>query len=258
MNLEELVIKIGRLPPEQATQYIVQAANGLQHIYESGLVHRDIKPGNLLLDRTGTVRILDLGLVRFSEAESDGLTKMQNDHVVLGTADYLSPEQALKSDDLDIRSDIYSLGVAFYFLLAGKTPFSDLNIAQKLLHHQFKDPPPLDHVPVDLFAVLMTMMAKKPQDRYQTPAEFAEAVIGWTRIPLPLPPESYFPLLAVPSATPSNVPRALTGSFAPPAIVLPPRAEALEAKKPVPAWVWIAGTAVVTAVAAVAAFLATR
>lgn len=195
--------------------------------------------------------------MRFSEAESDGLTKMQNDHVVLGTANYLSPEQALKSDDLNIRSDIYSLGVTFYYLLAGKTPFSDLNIAQKLLHHQFKDPPPLDHVPKDLFAVLMTMMAKKPGDRYQTPAEFAEAVIEWTRIPLPPPPELYFPLLAVPSATPSNVPRALTGSFVPPAQLLPPRVEP-SPKKPVPIGIWIAVGAVAIVGAVVAAVLATR
>lgn len=257
VNLEDLVNKIGRLPPEQATQYMVQAANGLQHIYESGLVHRDIKPSNLLLDRTGTVRILDLGLVRFSEAESDGLTKMQNDHVVLGTADYLSPEQALKSDDLDIRSDIYSLGVTFYYLLAGKTPFADLNIAQKLLHHQFKDPPPLDQVPKDLFAVLMTMMAKKPEDRYQTPAEFVDAVIEWTRVPLPLPQESYFPLLAVPSATPSNVPRALTGSFVSPSQLLPPRVEA-PPRKPIPIVFWIVGGALAVIGAVVAAIVATR
>ncbi len=214
VNLEELVARIGPLSPEQATHYIAQAAIGLQHIHERGLVHRDIKPGNLLLDRNGTIRILDLGLVRFNETESDGLTQMQNDHVILGTADYLSPEQALKSDEIDIRSDIYSLGVTFYYLLSGHAPFANLNIAQKLLHHQFKDPPPLANVPADLFEVIRTMMAKKPDDRYQTPNEFIESVIGWTRVPLPPPDESYFPVVVSSSGTPSNVPRSWSGSIA--------------------------------------------
>ena len=253
VNLEDLVRKIGPLPPERAVNYILQAAIGLQHIHECGLVHRDIKPSNLLLDRSGTIRILDLGLVRFAEHESDGLTKMQNDHVVLGTADYLSPEQALKSEDLDIRSDLYSLGVTLYFLLAGKAPFAELNVAQKLLFHQFKDPPLLEHVPPDLFAVVKSLMAKKPEDRYQTPAEFAEAVAAWSRIPVPPPVDSEIPVVLAPTTTPSNVPRALTG----PIQFLPPTATPAVSPKPVkprwPIWVWIAGGALLlAAIAAIA------
>ncbi len=255
VNLEDLVARVGPLPPERAVNYAIQAANGLQHILECGLVHRDIKPSNLLLDRAGTVRILDLGLVRFAESESDGLTKMQNDHVVLGTADYLSPEQALKSDDLDIRSDIYSLGVTLYFLLAGRTPYADLNVAQKLLFHQFKDPPPLDHVPKDLFAVLMTMVAKKPEDRYQTPSEFVDAVAAWGRVALPPPDAAEFPVVLVQSATPSNVPRSLTGPILPPSLVIPPSPEPKETKPSIPLSVWIAAgvfaVAIVVAVAIV-------
>jgi serine/threonine protein kinase len=256
VNLEDLVARIGPLPPERAVNYVLQAAVGLQHIHECGLVHRDIKPGNLLLDRTGVVRILDLGLVRFADTESDGLTRMQNDHVVLGTADYLSPEQALKSDDLDIRSDLYSLGVTLYFLLAGRAPFADLNVAQKLLFHQFKEPPPLEHVPPDLFAVIRTLMAKKPEDRYQTPAEFAEAVAAWGRVNVPPPAESEIPVVLAPTASPSNVPRALTGPILPPSLIVPPSPGPAQVKSPLPVSVWIAvGVLAVAIVAAVAIIL---
>lgn len=252
-NLEDLVARLGPLPPAQAVNYAAQAAVGLQHIHECGLVHRDMKPGNLLLDRAGTIRILDLGLVRFSEAEDDNLTKLQNDHVVLGTADYLSPEQALKSDDLDIRSDIYSLGVTLYFLLAGRTPFADLTIAQKLLHHQFRDPPPLGNVPPDLEAVVRTMMAKKPEDRYQTPGEFAKAVAGWMKVTVPPPDPSWFPSVMAPvPPTPSNVARPTTGIIVPPNELLAPLPVSA-APTSLPKWFWpaVAGIAVVVAVVAV-------
>lgn len=258
VNLEDLVARIGPLPPERAVNYAIQAATGLQHIHECGLVHRDIKPSNLLLDRTGLVRILDLGLVRFAESKDDGLTRMQNDHVVLGTADYLSPEQALKSDELDIRSDLYSLGVTLYFLLAGKAPFADLNVAQKLLFHQFKEPPPLDHVPRDLFAVMQTLMAKKPEDRYQTPAEFVEAVAAWGRVPVPPPLDSEIPVVLAPSATPSNIPRSLTGPILPPSLVISPSPVPPAASPSLPISVWIAGGVLIIAIVAAVAIILSR
>ena len=106
----------GRWTSLRACHYIRQAALGLQHAHEAGLVHRDIKPGNILVDRNGIVKILDMGLARFFNDEDDILTKKYDENV-LGTADYLAPEQAIDSHGVDIRADIYSLGATFYFLL---------------------------------------------------------------------------------------------------------------------------------------------
>jgi serine/threonine protein kinase len=109
-TLDLIVRKTGRLSLERACHYLRQAALGLQHAHEGGLVHRDIKPGNLLLSRDGVVKILDLGLARFFEDSEDRLTRDREAGYVLGTADYMAPEQALNSTDVDIRADIYSLG----------------------------------------------------------------------------------------------------------------------------------------------------
>src|SRR4029450_5696071 len=120
-NLQDLVKKVGPLDPSRACHYIYGAAVGLQHAHEIGLVHRDIKPGNILVDRAGVVKILDMGLARFFNDEEDILTKKYDENV-LGTADYLAPEQALESHTVDIRADIYSLGATFYYLLTGSPP----------------------------------------------------------------------------------------------------------------------------------------
>src|SRR5207247_730125 len=110
LSLQDLVRKSGPLAPATAANYIGQAARGLQHAHEvAGLVHRDIKPGNLIVDRGGTVKILDMGLARFFNDQDDMLTQKYDENV-LGTADYLAPEQALDSHNVDIRADVYSLG----------------------------------------------------------------------------------------------------------------------------------------------------
>src|SRR5262249_29172439 len=116
--LGSLVKRHGPLDVLRACHYVRQTATGMQHIFESGLVHRDIKPDNLILDRGGTVKILDLGLARFCERMADEKTVLTTG--ILGTPDYLAPEQTLDSHLVDFRADIYSLGGTFYFLLTGQ------------------------------------------------------------------------------------------------------------------------------------------
>ena len=182
-DLHEAVIQNGPLYPLDAAEYIRQTAVGLQHAHESGLVHRDIKPGNLLLDKKGTVKILDMGLARFfNEGDEDSLT-IQHDEKVLGTADFLSPEQAISSHEVDARSDIYSLGCTMYFLLSRHVPFEQGSLAQRLMAHQTQQPPPLtkyrSDIPDSLLEIIDKMMQKKAEDRYQTAEEVAQVLKKW-------------------------------------------------------------------------------
>jgi serine/threonine-protein kinase len=180
-SLHEIVVKKGPIDPISAAEYMRQAAEGLHHAHRVGMVHRDIKPGNLLLDEKGTVKVLDLGLARFFlEGDEHSLT-VKHDEKVLGTADYLSPEQALDSHKVDVRSDIYSLGCTLYFLLAGHPPFPDGTLAQRLLAHQTKSPRAITDerpdIPPALVAILKRMMAKNPDDRYQTAKDASAALL---------------------------------------------------------------------------------
>jgi tetratricopeptide (TPR) repeat protein len=198
-DLEGLVRARGPLAPARAAEYGRQAACALQHAHEAGLVHRDIKPGNLRVDRSGTVKLLDLGLVRIFQSD-DGLTKGRNFSYVLGTLDYQAPEQAVDSHEVDIRADIYSLGASLYFLLTGRPVFPEGTVAEKLSWHQMKRPRPIGEyrkdVPAGLAAVADRMMAKAPSDRYQEPAEVVEALAEWTRKPIPPPSEDELPRLS--------------------------------------------------------------
>lgn len=181
-TLQQLVDREGALPISVAAECVAQAAAGLQHAHERGFIHRDIKPGNLIRDTQGVVKVLDMGLAR-SGSEQDKLTEQLDQGAVVGTADFISPEQAFNSPNTDGRADIYSLGATLYTLLAGKPPF-DGNTTQKLMQHQLKDAPPLavarPGVPAGLVEVVSRMLAKKPADRYQCGAEVVAALAPWT------------------------------------------------------------------------------
>lgn len=196
-NLGKIVSKYGPMDTLRAVHYIRQAAQGLQHAHENGLIHRDIKPANILVDRHGVVRILDMGLARFFEDETNVLTQKEN---VLGTADYLAPEQAVDSHRVDIRADIYSLGATFYHILTGRPPFDEGSLARKLIMLQTKEPTPIrklrPSIPAEIQAIVEKMMAKDREKRYQTPAEVVEALEPWTQEAIAPPPEEEMPYLS--------------------------------------------------------------
>ncbi|QDT65929.1 serine/threonine protein kinase [Calycomorphotria hydatis] len=196
-SLHEAVQEIGKLDVLSTAECVRQAAEGLHHAHVAGLVHRDIKPGNLLVDQNGTVKILDLGLARFfEEGEQESLT-VAHDEKVLGTADYLAPEQAIDSHLVDARADIYSLGCTVYYLMSGSPPFTEGTLAQRLMKHQTQPLPPITDrcpdVPASFVAILEKMTAKKQEDRYSSAAELSQAMLNWLQENQPqgLPDLSY-------------------------------------------------------------------
>lgn len=178
IDTARIVHKFGPIHWQQAAEYGRQAAEGLQHAHKAGLVHRDIKPGNLLVDSSGHVKILDLGLVSaFDQKKDDSLTVDQDQ---LGTVDYIAPEQAIDSKSVDARADIYSLGATLYSIMTGRILYPDKTTAQKLLLHQTTDPEPMTNlvkgIPAELAAVISRMLAKKPEQRFQSAKEVADAL----------------------------------------------------------------------------------
>lgn len=197
INLHDLVKKHGPLRVERACHYIYAAAAGLDYANARGVVHRDIKPANLLVDRCGVVKILDMGLARYFTGEDEDHLTRKYDENVLGTADYLAPEQAIDSHTVDIRADIYSLGGTFYYLLTGSPPFPQGTIAQKLLLHQQREPRPIrelrPEVPEAVIAIVETMMKKNPAERYESPAAVMAALAEWVQTPIPPPSDAELP-----------------------------------------------------------------
>jgi eukaryotic-like serine/threonine-protein kinase len=185
-DLAQVVQQRGPLPVQKACDYIRQAALGLQHAHERGMVHRDIKPHNLMLTSDGTVKILDFGLASLTEGAIDrSLPADQRGDLtavgtIMGTPDYISPEQALDPSSVDIRSDLYSLGATFYYLLAGRPPFAEGSVMDKLKSHAQFDAERIDclrlEVPAELADIIVRMLAKDPAQRFQTPAELATAL----------------------------------------------------------------------------------
>lgn len=185
-DLSSIVSEKGKIPFKQAVDYVLQAARGLEYAHGEGLIHRDIKPANLLLDKKGTVKILDMGLARFeelfgsaqaAEKAADGLTTTGQ---IMGTVDYMSPEQAEDTHKADLRSDIYSLGCTLHRLITGNVPFQADTLMLKLLAHRERPIPSLraaqPDVPAELDAVFAKMVAKLPQDRYSSMTEVITAL----------------------------------------------------------------------------------
>lgn len=177
----------GPLPIASAADCIAQAAEGLQYAFEKRMIHRDIKPHNLMRARpragnqSSLVKILDFGLARFASEEAGGMQTASG--LIIGTVDFMAPEQADNSRNADIRSDIYSLGCTFYYLLSGRVPFPDGTVIQRLMAHVERQPPSLRSVrpdlPPGLIVAVERMLAKKPADRFQSPADVIRAVAAF-------------------------------------------------------------------------------
>jgi hypothetical protein len=175
---QELAEK-GRLSPTRAADYAYQAALALQHAHEHGLVHRDVKPSNLLVGSDGRVKLLDLGLARFLQDQVGDAT-LTRENAGMGTPDYVAPEQFRDAHRADPRSDIYSLGCTLYQLIAGEVPFPGSSLSEKLQGHESRQPHPLEEfcpdVPGGLALLVGRMMAKRSADRFQSMEQVAEAL----------------------------------------------------------------------------------
>jgi len=188
VSLDRLVADVAPLSVADACDCVRQAALGLQHAFERGLVHRDVKPANLIRTPQGQVKVLDFGLARLGD-EAGPLTGSGQ---LMGTPDFLAPEQADDARSADVRADVYSLGCTLYFLLTGAPPFPDGGVWQKLKAHAEQAPPPVTarrpDVPPELAGVLDRMLAKDPARRHQTPAEVAAALAPFTKATRPAAP----------------------------------------------------------------------
>jgi serine/threonine protein kinase len=239
IDLGRLVKDKGPLPIREACDYIRQAAHGLQHAHERGLIHRDIKPTNLLLTMSreetvraalsgviatstasrsgsepipGVVKILDLGLARLQETgDGEAPSRLTHEGFVIGTPDFLAPEQARNASKVDIRADIYALGGTLFYLLTGQVPYPGGTPTEKLLKHAIDPVPEVQQLrpeaPEEVAALLRRLMAKRPDERFQVPGELAVALEPFCLEPGSLRPSGRFrpaAITAPPTATDAN------------------------------------------------------
>jgi serine/threonine-protein kinase len=213
-DLDQYVHKHGPLPVPLACDFIRQAALGLEHAYEAGLVHRDIKPSNIIVEKKAVetktpgsfpdlgdaasstrlvsgrtakgprIKILDMGLARLHQPDEDrgSAGELTREGRVVGSVDFMAPEQWMNASKVDIRADLYSLGCTFYFILTGQVPFPGEEPMEKMLKHHLDTPKPVEElrpeVPQKVASIVRRLMAKRREDRYQTPAELA-TLLSW-------------------------------------------------------------------------------
>ncbi|HYH66849.1 MAG TPA: serine/threonine-protein kinase, partial [Urbifossiella sp.] len=189
-SLSDLLAERGKLDPETAVGYVLQAARGLRHAHDRGMVHRDVKPDNLLLDDHGLVKVADLGLVKVPGADapaSNSGTPSRPDltgfHMALGTPAYMSPEQCRDATTVDHRADIYSLGCTLYVLVTGRPPFEGTTAVEVMSKHAYEPIVPPERivarVPAELSSVILRMMAKEPGDRFADMGEVVRTLEDW-------------------------------------------------------------------------------
>ncbi len=221
-DLNKVVQRQGPLPIPHACHYVSQAAMGLQHAHEHHMVHRDIKPHNLILSRQSkkhVVKVLDFGLAK-ARREGEAVTDLTGEGAMMGTPAYMAPEQARDAASADVRADVYSLGCTLYFLLTGAPPFTGRSFFEVLQAHVSTEATPLHQLragaPAELAAVVARMMAKDPARRFQRPIEAAQALVPFIK---PQAPSAKSPPPGAPSKAGERETKPASGSS--PAVVSP-------------------------------------
>jgi serine/threonine protein kinase len=188
VTLQAAVARHGTFAPGEAASIGRQMALGLDEAYRHGLVHRDVKPANVLVDRHGVAKLLDLGIVYVA---GESITQEYKKKTILGTIEYLAPEQAIDSSNVDTRADVYSLGATMYFLLIGTPPLPYGSMRERLAQLQAMNPTPLQilrpEIPEGLSAAIHCMLSKSPADRFATPLLAAEALEEFVEVTPPFP-----------------------------------------------------------------------